>query len=111
MDVILKSEHLRASKEDCKNGGGSSFETPRESAAPPAITAKPLRGDDGVTNSGCSRRGAAGCVVKPRQQRLRRIVGLQGRERHGRLRLRVALAMVGMPHHAGKPPRNHLAGA
>ena len=32
------------------------------------------------------RRGAAGFVVKPRQQRFRRIAGQQGRERHGRLR-------------------------
>ena len=55
---------------------------------------------------------AARCAscVKPRQQRLRRIVRQQRCDRDSRFRACLAFAVAGMAHHAGQSPRDHVRG-
>src|SRR5258708_34243896 len=61
-----------------------------------------------LEQSGCS---AVSVLVEPCQQRLDRIGRQQVRERDNRFWPCVTFAMGGMPHHAAKPPRDHMCGA
>src|SRR4051794_25161950 len=71
---MVRSALLRASPDDSSHrranhaadGRAASFETPRKHAAPPATTAKPLRGDE---EKRC-------CPVGNYLPRLRRLLGL-----------------------------------
>ena len=60
-----------------------------------------------MTSQSCwSQRGARRLAVKPRQQRRHRVVGLERRNRHHRLRPRTAPALGGMAHHGAEAPRD-----